>query len=72
MMDGLLDRAFLVLVRLTLPVVWRLNRVWFWYVLRAGLVRPLTRWFMSHRRYVGVLFPVFLVLAQWLGRARNR
>ena len=72
MMDGFLDRAFFVLLLLTLPAVWRLNRVWFWYVLAAGLVPALTSWFMSYRRYVMVLFPVFVVVAQWLGRTGKR
>ena len=72
MMDGLLDRAFFVVVLLALPRVWRLNRVWFWYVLSAGLVPALTSWFMSYRRYVVVLFPVFIVLARLLAQAKSR
>lgn len=72
MTDGLLDRAFFVLVLVALPAVWRLNRVWFWYVLPAGLVPALTSWFMSYRRYVVVLFPVFVVVAQWLARTKSR
>ncbi len=72
MRDGLLDRAFFVLVLLALPAVWQLNRVWFWYVLPAGLVPALTSWFVSYRRYVVVLFPVFIVWALWLERAKSR
>jgi hypothetical protein len=72
MMDSALDRASFLLVIALLPLVWRLDRTWFFYTLPAGLVPALTSWFMSYRRYTMVLFPVFIVLAQLLGRPRTR
>jgi len=68
MMDSALDRGFFLLFLALLPAVWKRNRVWFWYVLPAGLIPALTSYFMSYRRYIMVLFPLFIVLAQWLGR----
>ena len=64
MMDSLLDRALFVLLVLLLPLVWRLNRTWFFYTAAAGVVPALTSWFMSYRRYFLVCFPAFVILAQ--------
>lgn len=72
MMDSLLDRAFFVLVLMLLPLVYRLDKTWFWYTLPAGLVPALTSWFMSYRRYVMVLFPIFIVLAQLVAKTKSR
>jgi hypothetical protein len=72
MMDSALDRGFFLLFLALLPLVYRLNRTWFWYVLPAGLVPALTSYFMSYRRYIMVLFPLFIVLAQSLAKARHR
>jgi hypothetical protein len=72
MMDGVLDRAFFVLVLALLPLVYRLDKTWFWYTLPAGVVPALTSWFMSYRRYIIVLFPIFVVLAQLLAKTKSR
>ncbi len=72
MMDSALDRGFFLMFLALLPLVYRLNRTWFWYVLPAGLVPALTSYFMSYRRYIMVLFPLFIVLAQSLAKARHR
>lgn len=72
MMDGALDRFFFLLSLVLLPLVYRLNRTWFWYTLPACLIPALTSWFMSYRRYVMVLFPIFIVLAQLLAQTKNR
>ena len=72
MMDGALDRVFFVLFLVLLPMIWRLDRVWFVYALPAGLVPALTSWFMSYRRYFMMLFPAFVVLALLLAKSKNR
>ncbi len=72
MMDSMVDRLFFLLFLALLPFVYRLDKTWFFYVLAAGLVPGLTSWFMSYRRYIMVLFPLFVVLAQLLARARQR
>lgn len=72
MMDGALDRVFFLLFLASLPLIYRLNKTWFFYALPAGLVPALTSWFMSYRRYTLMLFPMFVVLAQLLGKSRSR
>jgi hypothetical protein len=72
MMDSVLDRGCFLMFLGLLPFVYRLNRTWFWYVLPAGLVPALTSYFMSYRRYIMVLFPLFIVLAQLLARTKGR
>jgi hypothetical protein len=71
MMDSALDRFFFLLFLALLIPIYRLNRTWFFYALLAGLVPAMTSWFMSYRRYVIVLFPVFAVMALKLEKARN-
>jgi hypothetical protein len=72
MMDSMLDRFFFLLFLGLLPFVYRMDKTWFFYVLPAGLVPALSSWFMSYRRYIIVLFPLFVVLAQLLARTRQR
>ena len=72
MMDSAMDRGFFLLVLVLLPLVYRLDKTWFWYTLPAGIVPALTSWFMSYRRYIMVLFSIFIVLAQLLARTKNR
>ncbi len=72
MVDSALDRGMFLLFIAVLPLVYRLNRTWFWYALPTGLVPALTSYFMSYRRYLIVCFPVFVVLAQLLARAKSR
>lgn len=72
MMDSVLDRGFFILLLLLLPLIYRLDLTWFWYVLPAGVVPALTSWFMSYRRYFMVLFPAFVVLALLLQRVKSR
>jgi hypothetical protein len=68
MMDSTLDRGFFLLFLALLPAVWKLNKTWFWYTLPTGLVPAMTSYFMSYRRYIMVLFPLFIVLAQVLAK----
>lgn len=68
MMDAALDRGFFVLFLALLPAVWKVNRTWFWYTLPTGLIPAMTSYFMSYRRYLIILFPVFIALAQLLAK----
>ena len=72
MMDSVLDRLYFVLFLSLLPLIYRLNRTWFWYALPAGLIPAMTSYFMSYRRYIMVLFPLFIVLAQLLTKDQRR
>ncbi|MCG8587748.1 MAG: hypothetical protein MJE66_00495 [Proteobacteria bacterium] len=66
-----LDRAAFALFVATLPALWWRHRDLFWYALPMGLLPAMTS-FMSNTRYVLVVFPVFLVLGQWLAGSRRR
>ncbi len=72
MMDSALDRVFFVLFLALLWPIYRLDKTWFFYVLPAGLVPVLSSWFMSYRRYLMVLFPLFVVPALLLRKAQSR
>ena len=72
MMDSALDRGFFILFLALLPLIYRMNRTWFFYTLPAGLVPAMTSWFMSYRRYIMVGFPIFIVLAQLLQKPEHR
>jgi hypothetical protein len=68
MLDSALDRGFFLLFLALLPAVWKLNRTWFWYTLPTGLIPALSNYFLSYRRFIMVLFPLFIVLAQLLAK----
>jgi hypothetical protein len=72
MLDAALDRLFFVAFLALLWPIYRLDRVWFFYVLPAGLIPALSSWFMSYRRYIMVLFPLFVVLALSLRQTKRR
>jgi hypothetical protein len=72
MLDSALDRVCFGLFLVLLPLIYRLNKTWFFYVVPAGLIPALTSWFMSYRRYIMVLFPIFIVLAQLLQKSPSR
>jgi hypothetical protein len=72
MMDSALDRGFFIMLLILLPLIFRLNKTWFFYVLAAGVVPAASSWFMSYRRYIMICFPVFIILAQGLQRLKSR
>jgi hypothetical protein len=72
MLDSGVDRTCFILFLASLPLVYRLNKTWFFYMLPAGLIPALTSWFMSYRRYFMVLFPIFILLAHILAGSKSR
>lgn len=72
MKDSALDRGLFALFLALLPLIFRLNKTWFFYTLPAGLIPAMTSYFMSYRRYIMVCFPVFIVLAQLLDGTKRR
>jgi hypothetical protein len=72
MLDGAIDRALFIVFLAMLPLVYRLNRTWFWYALPTGLVPAMSNQFFSYRRFIVVCFPVFIALAQLFARSRSR
>lgn len=61
--DSPIDRVFFVLFVVSLPRVWRMSRVWFFYALGLGLVPAITAEFASYTRFLAVCFPVFAAFA---------
>lgn len=72
MLDGALDRALFIVFLAMLPLIYRLNKTWFWYALPTGLIPALSNQLFSYRRFIIVCFPVFIALAELLARARSR
>ncbi len=68
MQEGGLDRGLFVLFLAVLPLVYRLDRAWFWYALPTGLVPAMSCGFMSYRRFIMMCFPVFIALGSTLSR----
>ena len=59
-----LDRAFFVLFAVSLPMTWKMDRVWFFYALGIGLVPAMVTGFASYTRFLAVCFPVFAAVAE--------
>ena len=66
MLDGGLDRLLFVLLMLTLPALWRVNKEWFWWTVCVGIIPAMSNWFFSYRRFLVMAFPVFYIWGQWL------
>ena len=72
MMDAVLDRGLFLLLLVSLPFIYRLNKTWFFYTLPVGLIPALTSYCMSYRRYLMVCFPVFVLLSLRLQGTNSR
>jgi hypothetical protein len=62
--DSPIDRALFVIFLASLPLVWRLNKLYFFYAIGCGLVPAMSNWFVSYSRYLILFFPLFVVLAE--------
>jgi len=71
MTDSILDRGLFLLLLAVLPLLFRLNKLWFWYSFGSGVIPALTNWYMSYRRFTIVCFPLFVACAILLGRSRQ-
>jgi hypothetical protein len=69
---SILDRAVFGFVAVTLVLLWRMDRLLFWYTLPMALVGPLSGSFVSYTRFAAVLFPCHLVVARLLGTEGRR
>lgn len=66
--DSFLDRLLFVGFVASLPFMWRLNRLLFWFSIGLGLFPVMTGSYMSYMRYISVVFPAFYVLAAAVGK----
>ena len=72
MMESSLDRVSFLILAVALPSVWKLRRDWFWWALAVGFVSAMSSSLMSFTRYLIVIFPVFMVMGQWLDSQKGR
>ena len=61
--DAFVDRANFLVVALSLPLVWRLDKTYFGFALFAGLVPAFSNSFWSYSRLMIICFPVFIAFA---------
>ncbi len=69
MVGSAIDRLWFLVFAGALVPIWRMNRTLFFFSLVMGLVPAMTVSFMAFTRYLSVVFPVFMVLGSWMGRA---
>ncbi len=62
---SLLDRLWFVLFACCLPPLWKRDRLLFFYALPMGLVPAASLGFVSYTRHLLLVFPVFIVLAEF-------
>lgn len=72
MADSPIDRAFFVVFLICLPLIWRLNKLYFFYALGSGLIPAMSNWFFSYTRLLVLCFPLFIVLGKKLSERKNR
>lgn len=68
---SLLDRASFLLLVSSLPHIWKLDRMWFVLSLSLGVIPAVSGGFTSLVRFMSVVFPLFIALADILHK-RNR
>jgi hypothetical protein len=64
---SLLDRCVFVLLVCTLPVIWRLDKGWFFWALVLGVIPAMSGHFVSYTRFAAVTFPMFIGFIGGLG-----
>jgi hypothetical protein len=60
-----LDRLAFVMLLYTLPLIWRLDKVWLAWAIVLGVVPAMSGDFTSFTRFASTVFPVFAALAAW-------
>ncbi len=69
---SLLDRCAFLFVLMWLPLIWRLDKVWFLWALALGVFPAVSGTFCSFTRFASAVFPVFAAMAAWLGTPDRR
>jgi hypothetical protein len=63
-----LDRAAFVLQLCCMPLIWRLDRIWFVWSVVLGVVPAASGHFTSFTRFESTVFPVLVAMAVWFSR----
>ncbi len=66
------DRVWFVLFCCTLWPLWKRDKLWFSFAIVMGLVTALGVSMMAFMRYFSVIFPCFIVMANWFKTPRTR
>lgn len=66
---SVLDRCAFLLLLDCLPLVWRLNKVWFVWAIVLGVVPAMSGHFTSFIRFEAIVFPMFVALAVYFNQA---
>lgn len=65
---SLMERLWFALYAACLPALWKRDRLLFWYALPMGLIPAMTLTFVSYTRHLLLVFPVFVVLAEFFNK----
>jgi len=68
------DRLAFIALIYCLPLVWRLDKIWFVWAIVLGVVPAMSGHFTSFIRFESTVFPLFVALAAWFnskGRMRS-
>lgn len=69
---SVLDRCVFVFVLWWLPLIWRLDKVWFAWAVVLGVVPAMSGTFCSYTRFASVVFPLFIAMAVFLGKPERK
>lgn len=59
MLDAALDRIMFIIIIISLPILYRFNKLWFYYTLPLAIIPAFTNYFLSYRRFA---LPCFLLI----------
>jgi hypothetical protein len=69
-LDSFFDRVWFVVFLLCLSEIWKIDRRYFWVSVLMGVFPVMTGTFWSFTRFLAVIFPVFIAMADVLSRDR--
>jgi hypothetical protein len=69
---SVLDRCVFIFVLWWLPLIWRLDKVWFAWAVVLGVVPAISGTFCSYTRFASMVFPLFIAMAVFLGQPERK
>ncbi len=69
-LDSVFDRLWFVVFLLSLSEIWKTDRRYFWFSVLMGIFPVMTGTFWSFTRFLVVIFPVFIAMANVLSKER--
>jgi Mannosyltransferase (PIG-V) len=69
---SLLDRCVFLFVVMWLPLIWRLDKIWFLWALALGVFPAVSGTFCSFTRFASTVFPVFIAMAALLAEPERK